>query len=98
AKEIAALVLQIENHPAFQRPDAATPNPLLAERHFGEGLHYYWAKKYPQAEAQFQQALKYFSSDARYEYFLGLAQYHQKSRDKQVAANYSFEQGAAKEA
>ena len=98
AKEIAALVLQIENHPAFRRPDAATPNPLLAERHFGEGLHYYWSKKYPQAEAQFKQALKYYESDARYEYFLGLAQYQQKSRKKQDDAKYSFEQGAIKEA
>jgi TolA-binding protein len=97
-KEVAALVVQIESHPAFQRPDAAAPNPLLAERHFGEGLHYYWAKKYPEAEAQFRQAIRYYQRDARFEYYLGLAQYHQSSKEKRDAAKYSFEQGAIKEA
>ena len=89
----------IADHPAFQRPDAdANPNPIMAERHFGEGTHYYWAKQYPQAEAQFAQALKYYDRDARFEYFLGLAQLHQKTKLKRDAAMFSFERGAHLEA
>jgi hypothetical protein len=104
ADEIAALIEQIERHPAFLRKDPLEYNPIMAEKHFGEGLHFFWDKKYVEAEAQFQTALRYYEKDARFEYFLGLSQYLQKSknkqeyRDKQAAANHSFEQGAMKEA
>src|SRR5262249_8647975 len=82
----------IADHPAFQRPDADdTPNPVMAERHFGEGLHLYWDQKYPEAEAQFTQAVKYYSKDPRFWYYRGLAQYPQK---KKRAAIDSFEEGA----
>ncbi len=61
-REIARMV---EEHPAFQHPDAkGTPNPLLAERAFGNGLHLFWARNYPAAEAQFKQAMNYFGQDA----------------------------------
>ncbi|MSQ93754.1 MAG: hypothetical protein EXR98_04270 [Gemmataceae bacterium] len=89
----------IDAHPAFQQPDtSATPNPVMAERHFGEGMHHYWAKKYPEAEAQFQQAVKYYERDARYFYYAGLAQIAQKTKLKRDVAIYSFEQGARLEA
>jgi hypothetical protein len=102
--EIAALIEQIEKHPAFQRKDPAEFNPIMAEKHFGEGLHFYWSKQYVEAEAQFATALRYHEKDARFEYFLGLAQYHQvgktkqETRDKQAAAEYAFRRGAILEA
>ncbi len=89
----------IEDHPAFQQPDSAkTQNPVLAERHFGEGIHYYWAGNYPQAEIQFKQAVKYFERDARYQYYLGLAMLQQRSKLKRDAAFFAFEKGAQLEA
>ncbi|MSU79361.1 MAG: hypothetical protein EXS16_14885 [Gemmataceae bacterium] len=89
----------IEDHPAFQQPDSAkTQNPVLAERHFGEGIHYYWAEKYPQAEIQFKQAVKYFERDARYQYYLGLAMLQQRTKLKRDAAFFAFDKGAQLEA
>jgi tetratricopeptide (TPR) repeat protein len=89
----------IDDHPAFQQPDSAnSADPILAERHFGEGMHLYWSKQYPQAEAQFRQAVKYFDRDARYQYYLGLAQYNQRTKMKRDAAYFSWEQGARLEA
>ena len=83
----------------FQQPDAArAPNAYLAEAHFGKGLHAYFARRYPEAENQFKQAVGFFGQDARYQYYLGLAQYAQKSKAKRDAALYSFEQGARLEA
>lgn len=89
----------LDEHPAFQQPDiSATPNPVMAERHFGEAMHFYWAKKYPDAETHFRQAVKYYDKDARYQYYLGLAQWAQKTKAKRDAAIFSFEQGARLEA
>jgi tetratricopeptide (TPR) repeat protein len=88
----------IDQHPAFKQPDSEGPNPLMAERHFGEGMHHYWAKKYVEAEAQFRQAVKYFDKDARYWYFMGLAQIQQKTVPSRHDAIYSFQKGATLEA
>jgi hypothetical protein len=89
----------IADHPAFQQPDTSNiPNPIMAERHFGEGMHFYWTKQYPQAEAQFRQAVKYYDKDARYQYYLGLSQLLQKTKLKRDAAIFSFETGARLEA
>ncbi len=96
SKEMAKL---IEEHPAFQQADASrAPSAYLAEVHFGKGLHLYWSRQYPKAEAEFKQAAGFYPQDARYQYFLGLAQYAQQSKVKRDAANYSFEQGAKLEA
>ncbi len=96
SKEIGKMV---EEHPAFQHPDASNrPNPVLAEKHFGEGLHLYWSGRYPEAEVQFKQAIDYFSQDARYYYYLGLAQLAQRTTLKRDQAYYSFEKGAQLEA
>src|SRR5207248_10291542 len=53
------------------------PNPALAERHFGRGAHLFWQRNYAAAEREFDEALRYFPSDARYLWFLGLARYQQ---------------------
>jgi len=83
----------IEEHPAFQQPDVANAaNPVMAERHFADGLHHYWARQYPEAEQQFRQAVRYYDKDARYLYFLGLAQLNQTG--KRSTALFSFEKGA----
>ncbi|MCS7045629.1 MAG: hypothetical protein NZO58_04665 [Gemmataceae bacterium] len=89
----------LKEHPAFQQPDATKPpSAYLAEVHFGKGLHLYWAGRYPEAEDHFRQAIGFYSQDARYQYFLGLAQMAQKSKVKRDAANFAFEQGARLEA
>ncbi len=89
----------LDEHPAFQQPDiSSTPNPVMAERHFGEAMHFYWAKNYTDAETHFRQAVKYYDKDARYQYYLGLSQWAQKTKLKRDAAIYSFEQGARLEA
>ncbi|MBI3823755.1 MAG: hypothetical protein HY289_13885, partial [Planctomycetes bacterium] len=95
-KEMEQLVA---DHPAFQRPDvSATPNPVMAERHFGEGMHFFWSKQYTEAEIQFSQATKYFDKDARYYYYLGLAQLHQRNKKKRDFAIDNFNEGARIEA
>jgi hypothetical protein len=89
----------IQEHPAFQTPDTLTrPNAFLAERQFGQGLHYYWNKRYAKAEENFKAAVGFFKEDARYYYFLGLARYHQKGQLKRDAAVFALEQGARMEA
>ena len=85
----------VQDHPAFQQPDSLSqPNPYLAERHFGRGLHYYWEKKYPEAEEQFKAAIGYFKKDPRYHYYLGLSRLPQKGKLKRDGAIFAFEQGA----
>jgi tetratricopeptide (TPR) repeat protein len=97
--ESKEVVRMIEEHPAFQHPDAANrPNPILAEKHFGLGLHLYWTNRYPEAETEFKQAIDLFSQDARYFYYLGLSQLGQKSKLKRDQGYYSFEKGAQLEA
>lgn len=89
----------VEQHPAFQQPDILPePKGALARVHFGKGLHLYWSREYAQAEAQFKKAVEFDGLDARYRYFLGLAQLAQKTTIKRDAAHYSFEQGARLEA
>jgi TolA-binding protein len=97
--ESKEIVKMVEEHPAFQHPDAANkPNPVLAEKHFAFGLQHYWSKRYPEAEAQFKQALDFYNQDARYSYFLGLAQLAQKTKLKRDQGLFSLEKGAQLEA
>src|SRR5262249_20794822 len=89
----------VEDHPAFRRPDVeGSPNPIMAEKHFGEGIHHYWAKQYKEAEAQFKQSVRYYDKDARYHYYVGLAQIQQRTKAKRADADYSFRKGAQLEA
>ena len=85
----------LDDHPAFQVPDAALQaNPILAEKHYGIGLHLYHERQYGEAEKQFKQAVNYFDKDARYFYYLGLTQIEQRTRLKRESALYSWEQAA----
>lgn len=89
----------LSEHPAFQHPDVAKePNPDVAEKFFGLALHHYWEGRFAEAEAQLKQAVGYFDQDARYQYFLGLAQLAQGTKLKRDQAYYSFEKGARLEA
>jgi hypothetical protein len=98
-KGTAELIKMIEEHPAFQQPDPfAIPQPEMASRHFGEGMYFYWAGQYPQAESQFKMAIRYNNQDARYQYYYGLALWAQKTKSKRDAAIFAFEQGARLEA
>jgi hypothetical protein len=85
----------IANHPAFQEPDTAMqPNPLMAEKHFGRGLDFFWARRYAEAESEFVKAISYYDDDARYRYFLGMSRYWQGSTDKTRLAQVDFQKGA----
>lgn len=89
------LAKMVQEHPAFQQPDTATrPNPLLAEQEFGKGLDFFWTRKYAEAEKHFLSAAGYFDQDARYQYFLGMARYQQKTKSKRDAAFFALEQAA----
>jgi TolA-binding protein len=74
-------------------PEVSTSNdPIRAELIFSLGLDYYWERKYQSAEQAFQNAIRISGSgapDARYYYFLGLAQLALGKRD---AAETSFQQ------
>lgn len=71
----------VENHPAFKRPDGLQPaDPLRAEKSFAAGLKSYYAGRFPQAEEDFLQAVRYHDQDARYLYFLGLSRLAQGKR------------------
>jgi tetratricopeptide (TPR) repeat protein len=84
----------VEEHPAFRTPDSVKPpQPLLAERHFSLGMNHYWARRYPQAEAEFLEAVRYFGNDARYEYFLGLARVMQRKPAKVKDGLENFRRG-----
>ncbi len=98
-KETGELAKMVMEHPAFQQEDAfARQNPVQAERHFGKGLDYFWARNYPLAEEEFKKAVSYYDQDARYPYFLGMARYRQKGRAKREAAAFAFNAGAKLEA
>jgi tetratricopeptide (TPR) repeat protein len=89
----------LDNHPAFQIPDAFNkPNPYMAEQFYGKGLHYFWAQRYAEAEQQFNRAVAYYGQDARYQYFLGLSLLAQGGKLRRDNAAYAIEQGARLEA
>ena len=89
--DLAELVKMVEEHPFFQQPDVTMrPNPMLAEYHFSQGRQLYFDRKYSEAEAHLKQAVTYFDQDARYLYFLGLAQVAQCTKIKRDAADLSF--------
>lgn len=73
----------LEEHPAFSMPADTfqRANPLLAERHYGAGLHSYHQNRFAEAANEFRQAISYFDKDARYYYFLGLCEFEQGKRN-----------------
>jgi tetratricopeptide (TPR) repeat protein len=85
------LLTLVSNHPQLKRPESLNPpNPIEAENHYAQGLTFYYAGNYADAERQFKLATEYFSEDARYFYFLGLTRL---MLGKPEAAE-DFEQGA----
>jgi tetratricopeptide (TPR) repeat protein len=89
------LEIIISKHPGLKQRDVVSqPMPLQGETHFNKGLAAFWAKKYADAEAQFEQAVQYYDQDARYWYFLGMSRYLQGTKEKQMAAEFAFGEGA----
>jgi hypothetical protein len=77
----------IRNAASLSRPpEPTTPSdPLGAERHYVRGLSNFWAGRYWAAESDFFDAVRdagSSSQDARYYYFLGLAQLAQGKNDE----------------
>ncbi len=98
APEPKQLAKLLDEHPAFQQPDAQSANPSLADQFYGKGLQQYWARNYPEAETQFRKAILYYDQDARFFYFLGMSLSAQKGTLKRDAATFAFEQAARLEA
>ena len=85
------LLALVRNHPQLRQPDNLNPpNPFEAENRYAQGLTFYYAGNYADAERQFKLATEYDSQDARYYYFLGLTRL---MLGKPEAAE-DFEQGA----
>jgi tetratricopeptide (TPR) repeat protein len=84
----AAVVTQPSGVPVPERTPTLeslpTGDPLAAEQMYARGLANFWAGQYQAAEGDFAQAVRTAGStgqDARYYYFLGLAQLGQGKRD-----------------
>jgi tetratricopeptide (TPR) repeat protein len=89
------LVELVRIHPRLARPDSlATPNPLQADRHFADGVNFYFDGDYAQAERAFLEAVANDGQDARFYYFLGLARL---ALGKAREAQEDLDQGAALE-
>ena len=87
----------VDNHPMFKLPDVLQPpDPLIAEQHYAQGLRLYQGRKYAAAEEEFALAVHYNGQDARYRYFLGLAELPQEG--KRSLAKENFRLGAKEEA
>ncbi len=86
----AGLLAIINGHPTLRRPNLMTvADPVEAEKHYAAGLRWYNDREFAQAEKEFFTAVEEDGQDARYYYYLGLAQLMQGDRD----AFEDFEQG-----
>jgi hypothetical protein len=73
--DAAAAAERPRERPATGRVETAyAANPLAAEQHYTDGLAYYFARRYPEAERALAAAVADDDLDARFHYFLGLAQ------------------------
>jgi tetratricopeptide (TPR) repeat protein len=97
ADYVKALQYLVDNHPAFKVPDVRTVStPALADAHYATGLGSYWSGRYADAEREFSEAISFAGkagADARYYYYLGLAQLAQ-GQDRRDAALESFRRGS----
>jgi hypothetical protein len=59
-------------------------DPEGSERHYSAGVRYYWLRRYADAERELQRAIGANDGDARYGYYLGLAQLAQGQRESAV--------------
>ncbi len=97
AEYSSTLMKLINQHPRLAPRVNPTSNPLEGENHFGNGLRSYFAGEFAVAEKHLQAAVDAVDGDdenARYYYFLGLAQLGQ---GKKKDAVQNFTDGAALE-
>jgi hypothetical protein len=82
-----------EGHPNLRRSDSAQPEqPFQAEKHYSNGLAFFWARNYERAETEFAEAVRSYGKDARYLYYLGLSRLLQNRPGKRAAAFEDFRQ------
>ncbi len=87
----AGLMDLLQKHPAIRRPASLeVANPFEAATQYGQGLRYYFARDYVEAEKHLKAATEFDNLDARYFYFLGLSRLMQGKAD----AAEDFVQGA----
>jgi len=83
----------VDKHPAFQLPDALrNPDLAVAEKHYANGLRFYFLGQYPQAEKELLEAYRNNGQDARILYYLGLSRLPQDG--KRAAAVVNFQMGS----
>lgn len=76
----------VNRHPRLQISTVQRlPNPLQAQRHYANGLSFFYERKYVLAEKEFNRAIQRFDEDARFYYYLGLAQLIQGKQVGRVA-------------
>jgi tetratricopeptide (TPR) repeat protein len=89
ADEATRIDFMLENHPAFQKREGVkAPDPVLAEEYYAAGLREYFDRRYVPAERNFSDAVYYNDQDARYQYFLGLAQLAQPGKRDLAVENF----------
>jgi tetratricopeptide (TPR) repeat protein len=86
----------VDNHPLMKMAESRQPpDPLLAEQYYNNGLRFYQAGKFEEAEKEFTRAVLNSGLDARFRYYLGLSQLPQQG--KRDLALESFRVGARTE-
>jgi hypothetical protein len=86
----------VDNHPLLKMADSRQPpDPVVAEQHYASGLRLYQAGKFDEAEKEFTQAVHHNGFDARFRYYLGLAQLPQEGKRDMALEN--FRAGAREE-
>jgi hypothetical protein len=92
----AGLVDLVRRHPGLRQSETvAATNPMEAEKHFADGLNFYFDRDYVSAEKAFQSAVANDSQDARYYYYLGLTRLALNERGRALA---DLDQGGMLEA
>jgi TolA-binding protein len=94
-KELLAAKIEAPRKPAPQAPLLANRpvarDSALAYQHYTQGVALYQGGRFSEAEVEFYWAVKRDEEDARYQYFLGLAQ---QAQGKREPAAQSFQRGA----
>ena len=90
-KEVADLKAYSTKLEQLLGSESRLKDASLGDKHFAVAYTRFFQGRYAEAESEFKQAIEAFAADARYYYFLGLAQYQQ---GKTKAAEESLRQGA----
>jgi len=90
-KEVADLKAYSTKLEQLLGSESRLKDASIGDKHFAVAYTRFFQGRYAEAESEFKQAIEAFAADARYYYFLGLAQYQQgKTKD----AEASLRQGA----